>query len=80
MWSFMGFIGVTLAIMSKLKRQVDLLQHALLSHPAVSSPVVPGTLCFKLNREPLYFQYPPTKLLLHSLSQLKAHSQILQAY
>lgn len=64
--------------MSKLKHQLDLLCSIVPSTSQQSS----GTLCFKLNREPLYSQYPPTKLLLHSLTQLKPHSntRILQAY
>ncbi len=75
---FRGFIGIALVIMSKLKHQFDLLCSIVPSTSQQSS----GTLCLKLNREPLYSQYPPTKLLLHSLTQLKPHSntQILQTY
>lgn len=80
--SFVGFIGVMLVIMSKLQHQVDLLCSTVPSTSQQSCGRCYCTLCFKLNREPLYSQYPPTKLLLHSLTQLKARSstQILQAY
>lgn len=78
MYMFIGFIGIR----SSWARWNIKLIYAQSSCPPVSCPEVPGTLCFKLNRQPLYSLYPSMILLLHSLTQLKIHSntQILQAF